>query len=75
MMSLLIGGVKLIPRYIRIAGITKEDRHQIIDFTVNCINSCSGWLNICNNKFFSYKMTFITSKCMIELSYTYLNIN
>jgi len=41
----------LIPRYINIAGITKEYRHDMIDYTVNCIDTCSGW--VMNHTMFS----------------------
>ena len=41
----------MIPKYIRIAGITKENRHDTIDYIVNSINSCSGW--VLNHTMFS----------------------
>jgi len=41
----------LLQKNIRIAGITKEDRHKTIDYTVSCINSCSGW--VMNHTMFS----------------------
>ena len=41
----------MVPKYISIEGITKEDRHKIIDYTVSCINGCSGW--IMNHTMFS----------------------
>ena len=41
----------MIPGYINIAGITKENRHDMIDYIVSCVNSCSGW--IINHTMFS----------------------
>lgn len=41
----------MVPKYIRIAGITKENRHDMIDYTVRCISGCSGW--VMNHTLFS----------------------
>lgn len=41
----------MIPKYINIAGITKENRNNMIDFAVSCINSGSGW--VMNHTMFS----------------------
>lgn len=41
----------MIPRYINISGITKENRYKMIDYAVNCINNCSGW--VMNHTMFS----------------------
>lgn len=38
-------------RYIKIAAITGENRHDIIDYTVKAINSCSGY--VMNHTMFS----------------------
>ena len=41
----------MIPKYINVACITKENRNNMIDYAVSCINSGSGW--VMNHTMFS----------------------
>lgn len=41
----------MIPKRISLAAITREDRHKMIDHTMQCINKCSAW--IVNHTMFS----------------------
>lgn len=41
----------MIPRSLQITAITKDDRHNMIDYAVSSINMCSGWIT--NHTMFS----------------------
>lgn len=41
----------MIPKNINLAAITRENRHKMIDHTMQCINKCNAW--IVNHTMFS----------------------
>jgi transcriptional regulator len=71
----------MIPKNIKIKGYTKKNRHEMIDYVVNCISKCSGWVlnhtmfsntSICIN--FEIKASGV-SKLLKQLNKNGLNLN
>ncbi|WP_282035306.1 hypothetical protein [Metabacillus indicus] len=47
----------MLPRTIRLKGFTKENRHEMIDYAINSISKCSGWVT--NHTMYANKMIVI----------------
>ncbi|TDL76096.1 hypothetical protein [Peribacillus frigoritolerans] len=54
----------MIPRTIRLKGFTKENRHEMIDYTVRSISNCSGWVT--NHTMYSNKIIVINFEIEVK---------
>ncbi|WGG44699.1 hypothetical protein [Rossellomorea sp. DA94] len=62
----------MVPRVIRIKGFTRENRHEMIDYTVSSISKCSGWIT--NHTMYSNKMIVINFEIEVRGVRNLLNL-
>lgn len=54
----------MLPKSIRIQGFTRENRHEMVDYAVNSITKCSGWVT--NHTMYSNKMIVLNFEIEVK---------